>query len=204
MRLLCAWCEKEGKPALIAEVEPREDPTPTHGMCPTHRDQVEALRKDFRPKRIKVLFVGESPPANGTFFYQADSTLYRYTQEAFAAVFGEGVCGEGDAFLRFYQARGCYLEDLCSEPVNKLPLAKRRRAWEAGVAPFAKRLADFQPKVIVVVMVKIQKHVMEAARQAGPAPRCVWVLPFPTQGHQGEYVEQLKWILSKLSDERIL
>jgi hypothetical protein len=27
--LLCAWCEKEGKPALIAEVEPKEDPTPT-------------------------------------------------------------------------------------------------------------------------------------------------------------------------------
>lgn len=27
MKLLCAWCEKEGKPALIAEVEPKDDPT---------------------------------------------------------------------------------------------------------------------------------------------------------------------------------
>ncbi len=41
MRLLRAWCEKDGKPALIAEVEPRENPMPTHGMCPAHRAQVE-------------------------------------------------------------------------------------------------------------------------------------------------------------------
>lgn len=41
MRLPCAWCESEVKPALIAEVESRENPTPTHGMCPTHRAQVE-------------------------------------------------------------------------------------------------------------------------------------------------------------------
>ncbi len=41
MELLCAWCEKEAKPALIAEVDPKNDPTPTHGMCPEHRRQVE-------------------------------------------------------------------------------------------------------------------------------------------------------------------
>ncbi|MCI0407353.1 MAG: hypothetical protein L0191_02105 [Acidobacteria bacterium] len=49
MRLLCAWCEKEGKPALLAEVEPKDDPTPTHGMCPAHRaeaeKEIEALRQ---------------------------------------------------------------------------------------------------------------------------------------------------------------
>lgn len=41
MKLLCACYEKEGKPALIAEVEPKADPTPTHGMCPEHRAKVE-------------------------------------------------------------------------------------------------------------------------------------------------------------------
>jgi hypothetical protein len=48
VKLLCAWCEKEGKPALIAEVPPLADPTPTHGMCPAHRaeaeKEIEALR----------------------------------------------------------------------------------------------------------------------------------------------------------------
>lgn len=42
MRVLCAWCVKEGKPALIGEREPREDLTETHGICPEHRAAVEA------------------------------------------------------------------------------------------------------------------------------------------------------------------
>lgn len=58
MKLLCAWCEKEGKPALIAEVEPKDDPTPTHGMCPTHRaeaeKELEALREKVEEVREKV------------------------------------------------------------------------------------------------------------------------------------------------------
>ena len=62
MKLLCAWCEKEGKPALIAEVPPLADPTPTHGMCPAHRaeaeKEIEALRqkvdKELQTLRDKV------------------------------------------------------------------------------------------------------------------------------------------------------
>jgi len=41
MKILCAWCLKEGKPALMAEREPLDDPTETHGICPEHRLQVE-------------------------------------------------------------------------------------------------------------------------------------------------------------------
>ncbi len=41
MKLVCAWCAKEGKPALMAEKEPLSDPTETHGLCPDHRKQVE-------------------------------------------------------------------------------------------------------------------------------------------------------------------
>lgn len=42
MKLLCAWCEKEGKPALMGEREPLDDPSETHGHCPEHRLEVEA------------------------------------------------------------------------------------------------------------------------------------------------------------------
>jgi hypothetical protein len=36
MRLVCAWCEHEGRPADMGVREPREDPTATHGLCPAH------------------------------------------------------------------------------------------------------------------------------------------------------------------------
>ncbi len=55
MKLLCAWCEKEGKPAFLADVEPLEDPSKTHGICPAHRRQVEdevtRLREDAGRQR---------------------------------------------------------------------------------------------------------------------------------------------------------
>jgi hypothetical protein len=78
------------------------------------------LRKLFRPPKVNVLFIGESPPAGGTFFYQADSRLYQRTRAAFGRAFGRSM-PEGAEFLREFQRLGCYLEDLCAEPVNRLP-----------------------------------------------------------------------------------
>jgi hypothetical protein len=37
MKQLCAWCEQEGKPGILGEKEPLDDPTPTHGVCDAHR-----------------------------------------------------------------------------------------------------------------------------------------------------------------------
>lgn len=53
MRVLCSWCEKEGKPSLIGVKEPLDDPAETHGLCPDHRlaieAEIEALRKKVDP-----------------------------------------------------------------------------------------------------------------------------------------------------------
>jgi len=49
MKIFCAWCLKEGKPALMAECPPLDDPSETHGIYPEHRqeveDELEILRK---------------------------------------------------------------------------------------------------------------------------------------------------------------
>jgi hypothetical protein len=37
MRELCAWCEQEGKPGILGEKEPFDDPTATHGVCDAHQ-----------------------------------------------------------------------------------------------------------------------------------------------------------------------
>jgi hypothetical protein len=37
VRQLCAWCEQEGKPGILGEKEPLDDPTATHGVCDTHQ-----------------------------------------------------------------------------------------------------------------------------------------------------------------------
>lgn len=180
----------------------------------------EVLRQHFRPKRIAALFVGESPPEGETFFYQADSRLYRATHEAFSYVWrwNEGLRCEcsswrswpsgGQTFLHFFQGKGCYLEDLCAETVNGLPRAERRRAREGGIAPLVYRLAASQPEVVIVVMKAIQRHVEQAVNHAsklpGWAPRCLEALPFPAHGHQREYVDELKSLLLRLREKGTL
>lgn len=59
----------------------------------------QQAREDYLPDAVQVLFIGESPPAGGTFFYRANSGLYRATREAFAA--GGFPATDGD-FLRAF------------------------------------------------------------------------------------------------------
>ena len=47
------------------------------------RRQRERLRQQFRPEAVRLLFIGESPPASGRFFYHGDSGLYRAIREVF-------------------------------------------------------------------------------------------------------------------------
>ncbi len=48
MKVLCTFCEMEGKPALIEEQEPLGDPTITHGTCVEHRRQLAREREVIR------------------------------------------------------------------------------------------------------------------------------------------------------------
>jgi hypothetical protein len=36
MKLKCARCEREGRPAHLTEVEPLDNRSETHGLCPEH------------------------------------------------------------------------------------------------------------------------------------------------------------------------
>jgi hypothetical protein len=45
-------------------------------------EAVEAARAKFRPERITTLFVGESAPSSGDFFYHGNSAMTRHMQSA--------------------------------------------------------------------------------------------------------------------------
>ncbi|MGH9678017.1 MAG: hypothetical protein ACRD36_13015, partial [Candidatus Acidiferrum sp.] len=74
-------------------------------------NDIEKLRCSFRPKHITTLFVGESPPHGGTFFYKRDSLLYHRMKEAFSA---------GENFLTEFKANCFFLEDLVQYPINQI------------------------------------------------------------------------------------
>ena len=58
-------------------------------------ESVESVRARYRPERILTLFVGESAPHSGKFFYLGNTALKRHMQEAMEAA---GM-GGSDEFL---------------------------------------------------------------------------------------------------------
>ena len=171
-------------------------------MSATVQDK-EIIRQLYKPDRIKVLLVGESPPSSRRFFYEGD-TLTQYTREAFARVFGE-VCGLSNGeFLEFFQSSGFYLDDLCLMPVNGLTPAARKACHREGVSPLAKRLAASKPEYIVAIMKGIGEYVKQAIVQAGLDENQFECIPFGGNGRQGEYRARLAGILQRLKDEGML
>jgi hypothetical protein len=163
-------------------------------------DEYAILRESFRPKRIRVLFIGESRPANGTFYYRGDSRLARYTCQAF----GSEATPEMSGFLRRFHSLGCFLTDLCDQPANHFPRQERAAARRAGEAALADTIASAQPLAIVVVMIGIANSVKRASAIAGANAIPRYILPFPAQGHERDYVAKLRSIVSCLEEEGVL
>ena len=124
----------------------------------------ERLRKRYRPDRVRILFVGESPPASGRFFYQADSGLYLAVRETFVQAFPPLKNME---FLDSFCALGCYLVDLCGEPVDKMIPEARRNTCRIGEKRLAQKIRVLRPQTIVTVVRSIRTGVKRAQERAG-------------------------------------
>jgi hypothetical protein len=131
---------------------------------PTRSRSNERLRQSYRPTRVRILFVGESPPASGRFFYRADSGLYRAIRDAFSLAFP--TINRID-FLRDFQRLGCYLVDLCAKPVDRLRRHQSREVCAQGEPRLARTLRKLSPTLVVVVVRSIGPNVKRAEYQAG-------------------------------------
>lgn len=153
----------------------------------------ERLRRSLRPKQVRILFVGESPPASGRFFYREDSGLYRAIHESFINAFPD--LRETD-FLKSFRSLGCYLVDLCERPVDHLQPKARRKACLAGEPHLSKTICTLRPRIIVVVVRSIARNVQRSEQQANWSGRHV-ELPYPGRWihHRTAFIRQLVSIL---------
>jgi len=138
------------------------------------------------------LFVGESAPHSGDFFYRGDSAMLRHMRCAV-----EQVLGKSDNFLASFKAYGWYLDDLVWEPVNHLPPSRHKAKCVVAEKRLADRIADYQPEAIVILLRRIKPFVDAAANLAGSkAPR--FVVPFPGLGHQTRFQTEMATLIPKL------
>jgi len=135
----------------------------------------ERLRLRYRPEPVRLLFIGESPPASGRFFYRGDSGLYRAMREAFQIA---DPSIREDTFLTAFQAAGCYLIDLCPEPVDDLDSESRRAACLAGEASSSRAIARLRPPMIATLVRSIEGNLRSAVMGANWSGRLIH-LPYP-------------------------
>jgi hypothetical protein len=129
---------------------------------------------------VRLLFVGESPPASGRFFYQADSGLYRAIRDSFLAAFPR--LSESE-FLESFQDLGCYLVDLCEIPVDRRARDEREDACLEGEARLARTLKRYRPNIVITVVRSITANVQRAQVKAGWQGTHL-VLPYPGRWRQ--------------------
>lgn len=155
----------------------------------------ELLRSRFRPMSVTVLLVGESAPAGGTFFYNADSKLFHATREAFVEAYGP--MPSGHAFLDEFRNRGAWLVDLAPRPVNRQRGRPRQAVVEAGLEQLAGIIVAERPRLVIAVKSTLENTVRAAAARAGVEANSVHILPFPLYQWRGPYIRGLAQLLTR-------
>ena len=143
--------------------------------------EIEVARAHCRPKQITTLFVGESAPYSGAFFYYGNSAMTRHMQRAV-----ESVLGASSNLLESFKAYGWYLDDLVLTPVNHLTRSERKAKWLTAKNSLADRIAKYQPLAIVSLLLGIQRIVEDAAISAG-SNVSRYAVPFPGMGQQARF-----------------
>jgi hypothetical protein len=126
-------------------------------------DGREELRRSYLPESVRLLFVGESPPASGRFFYQKDSGLYRAFRDAFRAVDPEI---NDENFLARFREAGCYLIDLCPDPVDHMKPRERREACRVAEPALAEAIRVHNPPAMAIFLKSIEPYVGRAIARA--------------------------------------
>ena len=173
-------------------IRPNPDP------LPDVESGIERLRELCRPKRVRVLLVGESSPANGKHFYRASSKLFKVTRQGFAQALGGASVPYGVDFLGTFVAHGWWLVDLADRPVNQLKTRQERirrlNIVRQGIPRLTHTIEETRPiHVIAIGKTYVDQPMKEALRVAHHEPQGVSVLPFPrTSGDTADYIRGIR------------
>jgi hypothetical protein len=136
-------------------------------------DKIKEAQAKYRPPNpIKVLFVGESPPSNGKYFYFGCNSLLRQMRHALE----EDQSTDTD-FLTNFMKRGWYFDDLVRIPVKQSEL---RKACREARDDLASRVRDYRPFIVVCLLRRIRDDVETAVLMAD-SDACVYAVSFPPQ-----------------------
>lgn len=136
-------------------------------------DKIKEAQAKYRPDQIKVLFVAESPPTSGKYFYCENNSLLNEIRHALREDHSSDV-----DFLVDFMKRKWYLDDLVETPVRDQ--TELRNKCLAAVDGLAARIRDYKPSIVVCLLRRIRDQVETAVLKAD-SDACVYAVSFPPQ-----------------------
>lgn len=177
-------------------------PVPTsQGLPDRHSERTlawhEGLRRAYRPTRLRVLLVAESPPdpegGERRFFYSPELTrhdnLYRGVAEALYGNSASFDLRDKPAVLKRLQDEGLWMIDAVEQPVNHLAPRERAQAIGQAVPALVERCRALAPEQgVIICHSKVYEAVAPALRAAGTRILHEEPLPFPLPYWRARFV----------------
>ncbi len=116
-------------------------------------DDYKEAREKYKPEKIKILFIGESPPRNKqSYFYFEDSKGSAPLFKAIIkAVFNEDYIKKNDKdyrkkkmLLEKFKENGFFLIDACDTPINQYPSKKRKGIIKKNLPNLVKLIKNLE------------------------------------------------------------
>lgn len=171
----------------------------------------EDLRSKWKPEKINLLLIGESPPDGGgdpakrRFFYaerlsQSDN-LFR---SVIHALYNSWKLTKGEFKTPWHQKLfddGVYLIDLAPVPVNHLSSIQRRKILRGSVEGCVEKVLKLGPAGVVVCHTPSFGFIAEPLRDAGVLLLHDAPIPFPLGNKRAEFVEKMRAAVTRLPSD---
>jgi len=165
-------------------------------LDPAWRRRREAAIK-YRPKRIRLLLVAESPPAESDryFYFEGAGAHEPLFDGVCEVLFEERPQGDKTPYLKELRRRGVFLVEL------KPDGPRDREALGPYVAPFVLNLYELAPERVVLVSADVHAAAFVPLKKDGREVVDVRI-PFPAPGHEVKFRQALRQALVRSGLEK--
>jgi len=166
------------------------------------KDHYFSLRSRHQPHRIEVIFVLESPPTSGNFFYDPAGRVTEPLFSAMMKLIGYEALTKDEGLAAFAR-KGFFLVDATYQPVNHIKNEKKRSRSILSDVPYLiqdlKNIIGGQrlPVKIVLVKANICRLLEEPLKANGiNVINDGRVIPFPSYGNQHKFQVTIRKVLA--------
>lgn len=159
------------------------------------------LRVKYQPEKIRLIFVLESPPVSGNFFYDPSGRVTEPLFSAMMKLIGQEPSTK-EAGLVAFARNGFFLVDATYQCVNHIKSEKQRNQTILSDLPELikdlKGISSSRQNTVKFVLVKanICRLLEEPIKAEGmKVINNGTVIPFPSHGHQNKFQESIRRVL---------